>query len=136
MPGSLKQRSLLADVRLRLIALCIATAATAVIAGCKQAPPAAKPQMAAAPVEAAQPVHGHAVNLFQLFVAPDAQQFDHVYLRDGVPIAGAGDLSRARWPLTQHGQAKARLYFPLHDLARSECNSGGRSHRTAWADSR
>ena len=38
--------------------------------------------------------------------------------------------------LTQHGQARARLYFPLRDLARSECNSGGRSHRTVWANSR
>src|SRR5229473_6541834 len=33
-------------------------------------------------------------------------------------------------------QAKARLYFPLRDLAQPEYNSGGRSHRTAWADSR
>src|SRR5258707_5423866 len=36
----------------------------------------------------------------------------------------------------QRRQTKARLYFPLRDLARSEYNSGGRSHRTAWADSR
>jgi len=40
------------------------------------------------------------------------------------------------WPLMQRGQAKARLYFPLRDLERPEYNSGGRSHRTAWADSR
>ena len=33
-------------------------------------------------------------------------------------------------------QTKARLYFPLRDLERSGYNSGGRSHRTAWADSR
>src|SRR5258708_21651531 len=36
----------------------------------------------------------------------------------------------------QGRQAKARLYFPLRDLERSEYNSGGRSHRTAWTDSR
>ena len=36
----------------------------------------------------------------------------------------------------ERGQAKARLCFPFRDLARSEYNSGGRSHRTAWADSR
>src|SRR5712675_3138288 len=36
----------------------------------------------------------------------------------------------------QRRQTKARLYFPLRDLERSEYNSGGRSHRTAWADSR
>src|SRR5260370_12031563 len=36
----------------------------------------------------------------------------------------------------QRRQTKARIYFPLRDLARSEYNSGGRSHRTAWADSR
>ena len=33
-------------------------------------------------------------------------------------------------------QTKSRLYFPLRDLERSEYNSGGHSHRTAWADSR
>src|SRR5258707_134933 len=33
-------------------------------------------------------------------------------------------------------QTKARLYFPLRDLERSEYNSGGRSHRTAWEGSR
>src|SRR6266849_2176719 len=37
-------------------------------------------------------------------------------------------------PLMQRRQTKARLYFPLRDLERSEYNSGGRSHRTAWAD--
>src|SRR6266436_5035529 len=36
----------------------------------------------------------------------------------------------------QGRQTKARLYFPLRDLERSEYNSGGRSHRTAWTDSR
>src|SRR5712671_7690573 len=36
----------------------------------------------------------------------------------------------------QRRQTKARLYFPLRDVERSEYNSGGRSHRTAWADSR
>jgi hypothetical protein len=36
-----------------------------------------------------------------------------------------------------HGIApKARLYFLLRDPGRSEYNSEGRSHRTAWADSR
>jgi hypothetical protein len=52
------------------------------------------------------------------------------------PMDGGGDLSRAWWPLMQRRQTKARLYFPLRDLERSEYNSGGRSHRTAWADSR
>src|SRR5258705_9655180 len=51
-------------------------------------------------------------------------------------MASGGDLSRAWWPLMQGRQAKARLYFPLRDLERSEYNSGGRSHRTAWTDSR
>src|SRR6266850_2171845 len=36
----------------------------------------------------------------------------------------------------QGRQTKARLYFPLRDLERSEYNSRGRSHRTAWTDSR
>jgi len=50
--------------------------------------------------------------------------------------ASGGDLPRAWWPLAQHGHAKARLYFPLRDLERPEYNSGGCSHRTAWAGSR
>jgi hypothetical protein len=36
----------------------------------------------------------------------------------------------------QDRQTKARRYFPLRDPERSEYNSGVRSHRTAWADSR
>src|SRR5258708_32714577 len=36
----------------------------------------------------------------------------------------------------QGRQTKARLYFPLRDLERSEYNSGGRTHRTAGTDSR
>ena len=51
-------------------------------------------------------------------------------------MAGGGDLSRAWRPLMQRRQTKARLYFPLRDLEQSEYNSGGRSHRTAWANSR
>jgi hypothetical protein len=51
-------------------------------------------------------------------------------------MAGGSDLSRAEWPFMQRRQTKARLYFPLRDPERSEYNSGGHSHRTAWADSR
>src|SRR5258706_10426116 len=36
----------------------------------------------------------------------------------------------------QRRQTKARLYFPLRNLERTELNSGGRSHRTAWEGSR
>jgi hypothetical protein len=50
---------------------------------------------------------------------------------------GGLGLSRAWWPLMQLRQTKARApIFPLRDPERSERNPGGRSHRTAWADSR
>jgi membrane fusion protein, multidrug efflux system len=52
MQVSLKQGSSLANVGLRWIVVCAISAAI----GCKQTPPEAKPQMAAAPVDAAQVV--------------------------------------------------------------------------------
>jgi hypothetical protein len=38
--------------------------------------------------------------------------------------------------IVQCRQTKARLCFPLRDLAQPEYNLGGGSHRTAWAESR
>ena len=51
-------------------------------------------------------------------------------------MASGGDPSRAWLPLMQRRHAKESLHFPLRDLAQPEYNSGVRSHRTAWADSR
>jgi len=51
------------------------------------------------------------------------------------PVEAA--LSCARWPLMQCRQKLRRAPISLCAIPeRSECNSGGRSHRTAWADSR
>jgi len=52
------------------------------------------------------------------------------------PMVGGGGPVACLVALMQRRQTKVRLYFPLGDLERSECNSEVALIETAWADSR